>query len=812
MKIGKLWALVLAAGLWACVDESYDTGPVGNAVDAGTISFLSDPMQMQRVTSRASDGKNDDEKRINTLHVFFFDENGEYLEGTYLEGYPGATEKGGYYAPSEGVTVLKIANDVAENFNGNQAGAEKATVYAVANVDASFFEELDGNGRPVNVPNMRALEALTYAPSEGISLGLPAAGMPMIGHKTIDLTSTADPGDSGVAEERTVLLKALMSRVDVSVNLASEVGEGNLPAMTLVEWTAMNLPTKVAFAEPSEGGTTGWAGEEWNKDITTSLQRTIYNRNGEITFSFYMFENMQAGRNDYSYPTDVYNPDLGIDKRQNYKPFVGVDTANSAAVRLHAYYSTYNEDGSGSSTYDVRYTLYLGANHTDNFEVKRNHQYKNDITITGLTAQAAVEGGKYTFDARVNVDEDENEYYIAMLRERNHDAHFCVTPMDVWLFADASKQPTMEVILGEVPENSETPTEGTVPDWIRMEKVPASDMQAGTVANSDKQLVAGGNFTAGHGKRKWFTTSLLSELSSKVTLDASRDRIYFYLDENLVLQDRTATVTLIYKEDGKEVRRRTVQIGQTHLLPVQMRDGGTVYMEQYEEYLDHYDPLNEYQNEQIYTGLPWAVEGTTLANMRIEQLYEEWNITVITSTPYDKPGLVINDGNPYTSFIIDLADQKEMDLNDKPLSAFQYCHNRNKRDSNGEIPASYVRRGLGSYYVEETNESKWFLPGIRQMEDALVQYYTTFPEFQENYYWSSSAGEREGTADAETTSATRARATMVTQDGNYIESGGGNETGSWREYAYELGNGGYALRTESLRIRAFRVDLNPVNY
>ena len=31
------------------------------------------------------------------------------------------------------------------------------------------------------------------------------------------------------------------------------------------------------------------------------------------------------------------------------------------------------------------YTLYLGSNHTDNFEVKRNYQYKNNITITGLT-------------------------------------------------------------------------------------------------------------------------------------------------------------------------------------------------------------------------------------------------------------------------------------------------------------------------------------------------------------------------------------------------------------------------------------------
>lgn len=57
---------------------------------------------------------------------------------------------------------------------------------------------------------------------------------------------------------------------------------------------------------------------------------------------------------------------------------------------------------------------------------------------------------------------------------------FCVTPMDVYMFADkATKNPTMEVILGEVPDGSETPV--TVPDWIRMEKIKASDLEKGTV-------------------------------------------------------------------------------------------------------------------------------------------------------------------------------------------------------------------------------------------------------------------------------------------------------------------------------------------
>ena len=290
-------------------------------------------------------------------------------------------------------------------------------------------------------------------------------------------------------------------------------------------------------------------------------------------------------------------------------------------------------------------------------------------------------------------------------------------------------------------------------------------------------------------------------MNSRVTIENSRDRVYFYLDENLLREDRTATVTLIYKEKGKEVKRRTLEISQTHLLPVQLRDGkGTIYMEQYEEYLDHYDPLDEHRTDQIYNGLPWAKENSSLWNKTIDRLYQiEFGGAVYK--PYDEPQLIINDGLPYTSFIIYLSgDQGRMDLNSQPQSALQYCHNKNKRTEDGMVPSDYGKTIWG-YYWEKSNSAKWFLPGIRQMEDALTEYYTTFGEFQDSYYWSCSAGEADGDDDGQ--NPTFARATKVNPDGSYVESGGKLE---------EYPKSGYAARNWPLRIRAFRIDLKKVDY
>lgn len=803
-----------------------------------SLQFISDPMQRYQVTTRASYTKDDAEKEIHNIHVFFFDKDGNYLKGGYLTGYPDAPDEGGYYSLAEGVTSLKIDD---ENLTTD---AESAIIYAVANVDPSMFPIDENTGRPTNVETLAQLEEMDFSiGNEKLSLGIPENGIPMVSKVEMNLVNPS-------SKEHIVELTSLMSRIDVNIKLESDITDNNYPSLTLVDWTARNLPLKCAFSEPTGNAQTGdkWSEETWAKSINTSLQRTIYNKNGEISFSFYMFENIQKaewvadegevwqGTPDPDNPASLYPSEI-IEKEENkyqmqrYKPYLA--NSNATAVELHAFYSTYNETGSGAATYEVRYTLYLGANYTDNFEVKRNHKYENNITIKGLT-QVGTNPDHITFDARVNVKDQANEYYIAILRERNHDAHFCVTPMDVYLFKDvegSNLNPTMEVILGEVPEGSETPT--SIPDWIRMEKICAADMEAGTVEQSGfTEYVSPDNGThlatheawyAGNGKRAFFTKDLLTnkdklaEEGKRVRIDKTRDRVYFYIDENLELKDREAIVTLIYKENGTEKKRRTITIGQTHLLPIITQNGKTIYMEQYEEYLDHYDPLDEHRTEQIYDGLPWAKENTGLDNYNIEQLYSD-HITIggvtYPSQQYENVGQIYFDGYPYTSFIIYRAEQMIMHLNAQPRSAFEYCYNRNKRNDNGTLNLSYIpRKTVGlvgdEVYEEDINESKWFLPGIRQMEDALKAYYTTYREFQEKFYWSSSAGERANGSSGQNPQRARATKVDLTHPSGYAQSGGGDGEG-WQKYAYEYGNGGYTLRTQPLRIRAFRVDLEKV--
>lgn len=814
-------AIVLLAGLSACQDDDSEFRPSVADGDGMTLEFISDPMQKISVT-RASDPKDDDEKRISTLYVFFFGADGTLLDDKVTVGDHSPFT--GYAAINTGETVLKIDKAAVA---GN-AQASSVTVYAVANISElealEYFGEMvdAGNGlqRPSKINTLADVESIVYRRDE-VSVGIPEINgvrcLPMVGKKSgINLASP----DVNHAE---IDMFSLMARVDVNIRINSDHGDNTLPRLTMMSWEAVNLPKQVTFGDPEafDGDrTTGDLGEE-KETVSSPLQQQIYNRNGEISFSFYMFENIQQRLQEAAwpdgvtpdqsgYPAGVYDPDKGVDKRQNYKPYFA-DTDNAANIVLHTYYTDYN-----GKTTEVGYTLYLGANHTDDFSVKRNHQYKNDITIKGLT-QVGNNPEHITFDARVNIYEDSNNnYHLAILRERDHDAHFCVTPMDVYMFNDGV-DPSIEVILGDCGDSGETPSDK--PDWIAMELIPAANMAAGTVPSTvetgNALLPTNEPWHAGNGKRSWFTTSLITDLDryngGHVTVSNSRDRIYFYIDENLTLEDRTATVTVIYKEGGTEVRRSTMQLAQVHLLPVALRDNkGTIYMEQFEEYLDHYDPLDEHRSEQLYDGLEWAKQGTALADQTIEQLYETWFATPITSTKYDSPALVINDGLAYTSFLIYRGDigQAGVNLNSVPQSAAWYCFNKNKRNSKGEIPIGYDYRRVYGVYHETTNDSKWFLPGIRQMEDALTQYYQNYREFQDYYYWSCSAGEAEG-QDGSGQSSVRARATKVQPNGDYYKSGGGSWEG---QYAYERGNGGYARRTEVLRIRAFRTDLNGYGY
>lgn len=764
-------AMLLPAACTTEEDLGGGTVPPG---DGFTIEAVCQNMLPQQVATRSAIAKDEDEKRINQLYLFFFDTDGNYLESNNDQVFfP-------YMAPASGTNNISIPTDVFTD----ASKAEATTIYALANVEPEVVADPNSDGYPDNFPKdgkdgktpKKLLEAFVYDPANYTPgtrddiTALPSTGMPMVG-------KSATPVNLTEKGSLTMQLKALMARIDINISIDSDHSDesGKLPRLSITEWGVYNMPTAVPLTEPTDGLTQLTTTDPYRDVTGIQSNAVVYNHGGTASITFYMFENMIAPDVDaenYKYPAGVVDD---IDK-QRWKPELVNESSKATYFKMKAYYTTYNGDpslpaGQDNTTIEAEYTFYLGGDPVKDFKVIRNRHYANNIVISGLT-HVGNNPDHITFDARVNITEQNNPFYLSMLRERDHDAHFCITPLDVYLFEEKSN-PKMTVSLGDDAYADGKP-------WIRMERVPAENMRNGTLPSSmstDTHLAAGQEWTAGNGKRKYFTTDLVTSTlanNTSYTITTSRDRIYFYLDENLSTKDRTATVNISYTDDNTQApRTHTIEIVQHGLLPVQWYNEGefqgTIYVEAYEEYISHYDPLNEFEGNYIYNGLEWGCNGITLA---ISQINDEWT-------------LGSKHGAEATQRIISRAGQSTITLNDKPRSAAEYCYNKNKRNDNGVVQ-------------ELSSTSGWFLPGISQLESILTTYYNSYPEFKNNFYWSSAAAKKRilGGIDYYEDS-DYARATKALPDGSYAVSDWGDY------YTNDNGTTGKTPRTgKPLRIRA----------
>ncbi len=760
----------------ACTTEE-DFG--GNTVPHGdgfTIEAVCQNMLPQQVATRSAIAKDEDEKRINQLYLFFFDEHGNYLESTDDKKFTP------YMAPAQNTTNVSVPTDAFKD----PSKAEYAIIYALANVAPEVIADTDNDGYPDNFPRegkgdktpKDLFDEFVYDPvhyssySRDDITALPRTGMPMVG-KTTTTVKLTEKGNL------TMQLKALMARIDINISIDSDHSDesGRLPRLSIAEWGVHNMPTAVPLTEPDNGLTELTTADPYRDATGIQSNAVIYNHGEAATITFYMFENMIAPDTDpekYEYPAGVVDD---VDK-QRWKPELVNEDSKATYFTMKAYYTTYNGDpslpaGQDNTTIEAEYTFYLGKDAVKDFKVMRNRHYANNVVISGLT-HVGNNPNHITFDARINITEQSNSFYLSMLRERDHDAHFCITPLDVYLFEEEEANPQMTVSI-EDPENH---------IWVRMERVPAENMRDGTLPNYmslDTHLATGKKdgkeWTAGNGKRRYFTTDLVTDdlaANTSYTITTSRDRIYFYLDENLSTKDRTATVNIEYTDDNTQTPRiRTIEIVQHGLLPVQWYNEGklqgTIYVEAYEEYISHYDPLNEFEGDYIYDGLEWGCDGITLA---FSEINDEWT-------------LGSKHGAEATQRIILRAGQSTMTLNDKPRSAAEYCYNKNKRDASGLVQ-------------NMSNSSGWFLPGISQLESILTTYYNNYPEFQNNFYWSSAAAKKRFLGGLDYYEDNKyARATKALSGGGYAES-------DWDDiYTSENGTTGKAPRTGTfLRIRA----------
>lgn len=773
--------------LFACQREEF-----GNTIQSNDEFSLNIStkglMNQYTVTTRGTDIKTTEEQEIKSLHVFIFDENGNYLKSSTDHRYQG------YRSITGGKTVMNIDREGWLD----ATLAEKATIIVVANVEEGTFTGGTAETHPENIGSRSDLETFIYKPlKERLITQLPESGMPMFGRvENINLTS------SNTEKSIDIPMKALMARVDVSLEINSSNSDltNTLPSLSVTECKVLNVPLATKFTSDENTETnldseTGMGKNEFTFPPTTV--ETIYNKNGKLEYTFYTFENLQEPAR--TEPEGGYPTGLTEDQKQRYKPELA-DKENSMVFQLSGKYITYN-----GAAYDAIYNLYLGGNHTNDFKVGRNKQYKNNVTIKGIV-DAGNNPEHITFDTRVNVSAS-NPYFVSMLKDRTLDCHFNVVPMDIYFFQENPSSPVRQKMTVEI-------LDPNTAYWVRMEKVTASQMENGEAPNLDC-MATGEAWHAGNGKRKYFTTDLVTNtLSGNTSTDVntSRDRIYFYVDENLDVwhlgdsrdqRTRTATLKLTYYENDLEVGSRELVLEQSKLLEVKYIPGDTgdeeaglanssFYIEAYEEYLSHGDPLNEFTNNQVYTGLPW-------------EDYEGGSGTIIGryETLGTKCSSNFYEGHPFTKKIVEEVEAKRtgsgwpwdpyaydyshLDLNTKPKTAAGYCFIKNKRDAKGNVP-----------------NPKWFLPGIRQLERILGHYYLEYTEFQNNYYWSSAAGEGGGIY-SENSNYARATKAYIGTDGrfHYYNSGTGDE------YKGENGTGGFAPRKTILRIRAARIDANP---
>ena len=717
------------------------------------------------VSTRGNDVKTPEEQEIKQLHVFIFDKDGNYLETADEHRFQS------YRNITDGKNVMNIDRGGWED----QTAAKTATVIVVANAAEGTFKFTSSDSAPANIPDRDSLTNFLYSSGEHrLVTQLPRNGMPMYGKvENVDLSLD----ESNNANSVEIPLKALMARIDVSLNLNGNMtgAEGSkLPQLLVTKCEALNVPLSTNLTENDDETTDVKKLGKTDYDVSVTPQ-TIYNQNNTLKYTFYTYENLQDAKT-FTYPEGIKE-----EKKQCYKPELAAKDS-ALAFRLTGDYITADK-----ITYHATYTLYLGANFTNNFKVMRNRQYINTVTIKGI--QATSSGKEVTFDARVAVEET-NPYYVSMLKTNTLDSHFNVVPMDVYLFGPDAKQ-TMKVEI-ENPENTK---------WLRIEKIPASDMEAGTVPSpvstgGPDLLATGKPWHAGNGKRKYFTTDLVTSTladNSSVTADANRDRIYFYIDENLDVcklgstdpRYREAKVKLTYSENGSVVETDELTLRQARLLEVKYhsnedeesgKSNTSFYVEAYEEYRNFGDPLEEYASELVFEGLPWGANGEIIG--RIGSLLGTH--TYCSSNFYN--------GIDFTPKIMEEAGDNltnGLDLNTKPKTAAGYCYIKNKRNPDGSV-----------------SNPKWYMPGIRELERILEAYYAEYPEFQQNYYWSSAAGEASFFTQYENDQ--KARATKAYKDSqgnfNYYNSGTGYP------YTGETGTGGFANRTESLRIRAARVD------
>lgn len=589
-------------------------------------------------------------------------------------------------------------------------------------------------------------------------------GFPMVGRRS-NVNLTMSSTQQGVE----VGLEILYAKVKFIISVAEGTeNAGTGMSFKLNSYSVHNVSKATPLTKPT-GATVSNSyayTTASNSTDNSAIVDTTTNLNGSsFDFTFYVSESRYALAEgvDLSgiYPDNSWmNPSSpNANQRQYYKPRI-VEQKSGLPGNGLATYALLNgiyKDYRGQE-WTVNYQVYLGKDNHSNFEVDRNSEYTNHITIKGIRNNDSFENGSLWIDHRVDVSYTEDPVKnIGITRETLIDSHFEVRPLRVkW---NEGEYTHARIYL---------PTSnGSVVNWIGIERFTGDNCQ-------DISLYCHDGETS-FGKRRYFTTNLISELHSitgefgiQTTSDGKKyinlnsgDCAWIYIDENTSTSasERTAEIILEFITD-EDVYTEVYNIKQRGLTTV----GGYI-IESYEEYLHSYDSEDKYNLSTSpidYTqqGLEWGFPNTQLSKDMLVSAVElpdwavgllDWDFTNAVYQRYDymhpyddddddddhytvytkksgswKKSSESGNGKIFTSRASEDKLITIVDMATMPDNAYQYCLSKNKfnEDADGK----------------HTLDIHWYLPDVYELQSILNAAKTNNTSADLNtdsYYWSS---------------------------------------------------------------------------
>lgn len=628
------YILLLAAifGAVSCVVDNveYQGGGV-NTTDAVTVIGRMTRFDDHDVTSRGV--KNEDEAKLTSMAMALFPVNDD---GTALAG------NCVYYQYSDNQAELLFTIERGSNYTYDARYA----MYVFCNMPGLGAFGVGST-----------LEEMMAAFYEVENIDIPTNGFPMMGSLGDTFSTTFDkdgkvfilsplkdgelttPKVDGVTQTLlTIPMKAMYAKVNFTIEVRpDQTIEGNYsPQFTLEGYTVNNVPSKVDFSNDSNSE---------NEVLADSFTRpvegyTVASGANKINFTFYLPERLMEPTTkpaDYPYPFKTDGKIRGEDSlyMQRYKPKL-VGDKKATNVKISGRYRDHQ-----NHHWDVDYKIYLGEDNYGDFNIRRNCEYNNFVTIRGIQTSSDMSDKQdaISIDHRVTIERTQPAI-ISLRREVLLDSHFEVRPLRV------RKSEIDESSINAVKVEVVNPTTTT---WMRLERsfgdgTPEGSPQTTVNGTSTSIYIDSDANSASYGKRKFFTYNLIDGVNANATdaslvnstevilpLTAATECCWIYIDECTETGDavRSGIVKVSYGSyDGttftpaNNANYPDVQyvINQRKLFQVTYDDPETTdkvenytyNIEYEEEYLHNFDADDDFGQTE-YEGMPWGLDGIQLS-------------------------------------------------------------------------------------------------------------------------------------------------------------------------------------------------------